>query len=459
MDRNITEYEEVAGVAVYVILVFDIIAIYNVVELTFMIWAGFKRHADLCFWVYLVATYGVAAYTVGCILKTSVPSVKGYFYLTLMEVGWTAMVTGQSMVLWSRLHLIMRNPFRLKMILWMIIINAIICHIPKAMLTYGTNTVNLIIWDRPYSFYERAQVTIFVIQELIISGIYTSKTSRLMRHGHTTHETPWGVDLMQRLVLVNIVLILLDTTILGLVYAGYYNIQASYQSFVYSVKLKMEFTILKQLTTLQADKKTQHSTQQMEPPYRTDTTYLVIARGVGEHKGSRRGWRWRPDQGSVSLTLAGVCAIAPLRDIIDPSVGAFNDNIDKSEDFCMAAQVSSCAHFSTAMPNTVASVIIRREGGEDEENDEDDMVEVKEVPVAEKGLEGDGHRMRVLSGELPMIRAEYVGLASPHLAPIPIGADGLVVWTVAGAKWVLSVRQLGHAVALLPIKPSQDVEA
>jgi len=272
MDRGITEYEEVAGVAVYVILVFNIIAIYNVVELTFMIWAGFKRHADLCFWVYLVATYGVAAYTVGCILKTSVPSAKGYFYLTLMEVGWMAMVTGQSMVLWSRLHLILRNPFRLKMILWMIIVNAIICHIPKAILTYGTNTINLVIWGRPYSFYERVQVTIFVIQELIISGIYTSYTSRLMRHGHTTRETPWVGDLMQRLVLVNIVLILLDTTILGLVYAGYHDIQTSYQSFVYSAKLKMEFTILKQLTNLQADKKTQHPTQQVEPPKSASVT-------------------------------------------------------------------------------------------------------------------------------------------------------------------------------------------
>ncbi len=40
------------------------------------------------------------------------------------------------------------------------------------------------------------------------------------------------------------------------------------------------------------------------------------------------------------------------------------------------------------------------------------MIEVEEVPVAEKGLEGDRHRMRVLSGELPMISAEYVGLGN-----------------------------------------------
>jgi len=93
-----------------------------------------------------------------------------------------------------------------------------------------------------------------------------------MRHGHTTRETPWVGDLMQRLVLVNIVLILLDTTILGLVYAGYHDIQTSYQSFVYSAKLKMEFTILKQLTNLQADKKTQHPTQQVEPPKSASVT-------------------------------------------------------------------------------------------------------------------------------------------------------------------------------------------
>ena len=264
MDSGITENEEVTRVVACLILVFDSIAIYNVVELTFMIWAGFKRHADLYFWVFLVTTYGLAAYTVGFILNANVPNAKGYFYLTLIEVGWMAMVTGQSMVLWSRLHLILRDPFRLKMTLWMIVFNAIICHIPSASLTYGANIVNLVIWGRPYSFYERVRVTIFFIQELIISGIYISETFRLIRLGHTTRGHPGCGDLMQRLILVNVVLILLHTTVLGLVYAGYCDIQISCQSFVYSVKLKMEFTTLNQLANLQADKKTRRPIQEVE---------------------------------------------------------------------------------------------------------------------------------------------------------------------------------------------------
>jgi len=43
------------------------------------------------------------------------------------------MVTGQSMVLWSRLHLVCRSRWKLRAVLIMIISSAILCH--------GTQTV------------------------------------------------------------------------------------------------------------------------------------------------------------------------------------------------------------------------------------------------------------------------------------------------------------------------------
>ena len=69
---------------------------------------------------------------------------------------------------------------------------------------------------------------------------------------------------MQHLIVVNIVVMLLDTTILALVYAGYYDILASYQSFVYSAKLKLEFTILNRLGDSQAEEKMRWSIQEVE---------------------------------------------------------------------------------------------------------------------------------------------------------------------------------------------------
>lgn len=49
------------------------------------------------------------------------------------------MVTGQSVVLWSRLHLLVEHGRILRWTIWMIIIDAIILHIPTTVLTFGSN--------------------------------------------------------------------------------------------------------------------------------------------------------------------------------------------------------------------------------------------------------------------------------------------------------------------------------
>jgi hypothetical protein len=55
---------------------------------------------------------------------------------------------------------------------------------------------------------------------------------------------------MKHLILVNIVVIALDVTILALEYNGFYSIQTAYKGMVYSVKLKMEFSILNRLVEM-----------------------------------------------------------------------------------------------------------------------------------------------------------------------------------------------------------------
>lgn len=49
------------------------------------------------------------------------------------------MVVGQSIVLYSRLHLICQRPKTLTFVLWMIVINSTVMYIPTTTLTYGAN--------------------------------------------------------------------------------------------------------------------------------------------------------------------------------------------------------------------------------------------------------------------------------------------------------------------------------
>lgn len=48
--------DAVGGAKGYTIVVLCSIAVYNVIELTFIIWAYFKRHSGLYFWSFIVST-------------------------------------------------------------------------------------------------------------------------------------------------------------------------------------------------------------------------------------------------------------------------------------------------------------------------------------------------------------------------------------------------------------------
>ncbi|OJJ74155.1 hypothetical protein ASPBRDRAFT_118793 [Aspergillus brasiliensis CBS 101740] len=236
----------------YVITSFLSIALYNVVELTFILLLTFKRRKGLYFWSFFVATWGIAVYSIGFILKdfNLVENAISYFYVTLIVVGWCAMVTGQSMVLYSRLHLVVQNHIMLKFILGMIICDAVLLQIPTIILCYGANSTSFDNFIIPYAVYERIQVTVFFIQELIISGVYVFETFRLLRSEDEILEGPHreaARRLMLHLILMNIIVIILDIAILVLEWAGRYATQTAIKGFIYSIKLKLEFDILNQL--------------------------------------------------------------------------------------------------------------------------------------------------------------------------------------------------------------------
>jgi hypothetical protein len=233
----------------FTIACFIAIALYNVAELFFIIFATFKKRRGLYFWSFLVSTCGIGLYSIGFLLKDMSLSSQSIFYVTLIVIGWSSMVTGQSVVLYSRLHLVLRNPKRLRMVLVMIICNGIICHVPIIVMVYGANSNNPTPFLLPYSIYEKVQVTIFFVQELIISGLYIGQTVKILRpEGNIRGKAPREV--MTHLIYVNAIIVFLDLTILGLEYSGLYDIQTAYKGLVYSVKLKLEFSILNRLVDL-----------------------------------------------------------------------------------------------------------------------------------------------------------------------------------------------------------------
>lgn len=109
-----------------------------------MIFLTFKRYHGLYFWCLLISGIGVTPYALGFLLKfmNLAPGNLKWLAISLLTIGWYALVTGQALVLWSRLHLIVngtRGDRIIKYTKWMIIIDAICLHIPTTVLTFGSN--------------------------------------------------------------------------------------------------------------------------------------------------------------------------------------------------------------------------------------------------------------------------------------------------------------------------------
>ena len=157
------------------------------------------------------------------------------------------MVTGQSVVLYSRLHLVVRNRRILRPVLAMIITNAICMHGPTIVLTIAANTSkDPARWSARLGIMERIQLPMFCIQEFIISTIYIVCTIRLLASTYHTRTR----EVMRLLVTINAVCVSMDAVLIGLEYSNDYVAETSIKALLYAIKLKLEFAVLNQLMNL-----------------------------------------------------------------------------------------------------------------------------------------------------------------------------------------------------------------
>lgn len=232
-------------------------ALWNSLEMVPIVLLTFKRYSGLYFWSMVFSTLGVIFSAIGFIHLIFDIGVDNKFPPAFMAAfGWVPMVSGQSLVLFSRLHLLRLSRTLRKWILAEIIFTIIFLQIPTLTLTVGsqTNHPDQHAWVRPYQIVERIQVVVFFIQEVALSALYLWRCFKFLV-AHEGNETGFSSDrgrhdvqkMFIHLLVVNIIVILLDVTIIGLQYSGLFLFQISYKPFAYSVKLKIEASILTQL--------------------------------------------------------------------------------------------------------------------------------------------------------------------------------------------------------------------
>lgn len=221
---------------------------YNAFELVILLFVTFAQYRGLYFWSLLISSsIGLVPYSLGFLMKFFDLTSATWFPVTLLTIGWWCMVTGQSIVLYSRLHLVISNHRVLRRVLTMIIVDAIALHIPTTVLTYGTNLAKPNApYIRGYNVMEKIQMTGFCIQEFIISGLYIWETVRMLRldPDRTKRKIQW------QLLIINTIIIILDLGLLVAEYMNYYVMETMLKGAVYSIKLKLEFAVLGKLVHL-----------------------------------------------------------------------------------------------------------------------------------------------------------------------------------------------------------------
>ncbi|KAF2175916.1 hypothetical protein K469DRAFT_457431, partial [Zopfia rhizophila CBS 207.26] len=218
------------------------IAWYICIELNIRLFMTFRRRRGLYFWSCCLCSWGVLLGPL-CMLLYDFGIIKSIWAaIPPIYVTWWIMVVPQSLVLYSRLHLVMNNSKHLCWVLGMIIGTAIFISIP-------TIVIGLVQLDNPNLIMDRIQVTTFFLQETIISTLYVYQTRNYLKS-----STILGYDdktirrVMQHLNYTNLLVIFLDISVLVLSYIpGIFYVQAVYKPCVYGIKLRVEFSILNKL--------------------------------------------------------------------------------------------------------------------------------------------------------------------------------------------------------------------
>lgn len=218
------------------------IAWYNALELIVLCFTTFKRYGGCYFWSLLISSFAIFPFGLGYLLI--IFNIYNNLFPVAMElIAWVCMVTGQSLVLWSRLHLVVQNPKILRGTLTMIIVDAILFHVPASVLELGAHSNKSELFRPAFSIFERIQLIAFSLQEVVLSVIYSWEAVRLLKLRPRDH---YRGTLVQLLV-VNLAMIMMDAAVIGVQYSGFFDIHVTLKAMVYSIKLKLEYAILGKL--------------------------------------------------------------------------------------------------------------------------------------------------------------------------------------------------------------------
>jgi hypothetical protein len=161
----------------------------------------------------------------------------------VLNVGWVAMVTGFSLVLYSRLHLLKPRENILRVVLACIIVDAILFHGPTII---STIIVNVRLTKTATDVYENISFTeiAFSVQETVLASMYIYF---FLQYTVDSRREPETNTTLRMLVGAEFVVLSTDVVLNTLLYTKYYLPRVMIQALMSALKLKIEFVVLNSL--------------------------------------------------------------------------------------------------------------------------------------------------------------------------------------------------------------------
>lgn len=204
----------------------------------------FKKRKGLYFWSICLASFGAIPYCVGWMI-TYFDWTYDWIGMIIDSIGWVLLVSGQSVVLYSRLHLVLNNPRILRGVLGMIVVNGVVWHISMTVLLFGSSYSPAQTkggFNHVFNILEKVQMTCFCIQEFILSGLYIWKTVDILKTAFGSKRR-----FMWHLCAINVLIVIMDIGLLAIEYKNYFVWEQGIKVVTYTIKLKLEFAVLGEL--------------------------------------------------------------------------------------------------------------------------------------------------------------------------------------------------------------------
>lgn len=229
------------------------VACYNAFEMLLFVFHTFQRNSGLYFWSMLVATVGLFAHSVSVLLSLfGLPLIP----LSAVIVGsWFPMVIGHSLMLYSRLHLVVADGSRkLFWVLTMIIALFFLLDIPSAAFFIDTcvhmDDAELLEPIMPIlGVLAQVQVTVTAVQDTFIAGLYVYEASHTMAVMDPI-KAPQLRSMRRNLVLLFILSVVFDGLIVFAAFTEIPMLNVALKPLAYSIKMKIEALVLTNLVSV-----------------------------------------------------------------------------------------------------------------------------------------------------------------------------------------------------------------